>query len=406
MELFWIDDSQVAACATAPTPIPAHGFLWLDATHDEVAANPELWRDHVEHATGVRLYDPHLTDAVNLAHPTYFDSTNDYAMVVFRKLALAATSAVETQPQSVPAQLVPAQASAATPAPQNAFKRKLPPVLSKLATLPVAFFLMDRALITVHAQNSRTIDAIRARLLDIKGRAGNSSANGSNTDGNRSHNSSHSNRRPSSPEDLMLRLLNAMVDQYLELRQPLTTQLDHWQRALLDPRRPFKDWAALLEARIELRKLDHLCEEQHDAMQELRDHVVDTSDGIEISRSKDLLLVRVNDVMEHITRVLNHARRLESSLESAVQIHFSAMAHRTSEIMRTLTVITALFMPLTLITGIFGMNFTEMPLLKNHSGFWLTMGAMGVIVVAMLFFFRRKRYLDDRASAHRRRDNH
>ena len=152
---------------------------------------------------------------------------------------------------------------------------------------------------------------------------------------------------------------------------------------------------ALLEARIELRKLDHLCEEQHDALQELRDHFVDTLHGQDSDRASDLLLVRINDVMEHIIRVLNHARRLESSIESAVQIHFAAMAHRTSEIMRTLTVITALFMPLTLITGIFGMNFEIMPLLKDRAGFWITMGAMVVMVAVLLFFFRRRRYLED-----------
>jgi magnesium transporter len=144
-----------------------------------------------------------------------------------------------------------------------------------------------------------------------------------------------------------------------------------------------------------LHKLDRLCEEQHDALQELRDHLVDTVDENGNSRTHDLLLVRINDVMEHIARVLNHARRLEASLESAVQIHFASMAHRTSEIMRTLTVLTALFMPLTLITGIFGMNFSSMPLLKDTEGFWITMALMATIVIALLLFFRRKRYLDD-----------
>lgn len=194
----------------------------------------------------------------------------------------------------------------------------------------------------------------------------------------------------------MLRLLNAMVDQYLALRQPLTGQIDRWQRALLNPRSPFNDWSALLDARIELRKLDHLCEGQRDAMQELRDYLVDSMDSAQNSRTKDLMLVRINDVMEHITRVLAHAQRLESTIESAVQIHFSAMAHRTSEIMRTLTVITALFMPLTLITGIFGMNFVEMPLLRDNAGFWITIGFMVLIVIGLLLFFWRKRYLDDR----------
>lgn len=360
MDIFLVSDTGVALTGSAPDGIPAQGFLWLDATHDEVAADPEAWRAAIERHTGIHLYELHLQDIGNLAHPSYFDATRDYAMVVFRKLALGMPGSAD----------------------ENAGdKRKIPPALGKLATQPVSFILLDHALITVRNAHSRTIEAARSRLLDYQNKA----------DG-----PSHNSRLPASPEELMLRLLNAMVDQYLELRQPLTAQLDRWQHALLNPRRPFRDWIALLDARIELRKLDHLCEEQHDALQELRDYFVDSHDAGERSRAKDLLLVRTHDVMEHVSRVLNHARRLESTLESAVQIHFSAMAHRTSEIMRTLTVITALFMPLTLITGIFGMNFELMPLLKHPQGFWISIGLMAVIVVGLLIFFRRKRYLEDR----------
>ncbi|MEN3363998.1 MAG: magnesium transporter [Burkholderiales bacterium] len=364
MDIFVINGSQALLAKEAPSEIPAQGFVWLDATHEEVAANTGAWRDTIERITGVHVYDPHLTDATNLSHPSYFDSTHDYAMVVFRKLALSS------------------DADDLADTADTGTKRKIPPALTRLATKPVTFLLTERALVTVHAPNSRTIEATRNRLLEQRPKR----------DG------SASGRLPSSPEELMLRLLNAMVDQYLELRQPLTTQIDRWQRALLNPRRPFNDWQALLDARNELHKLDHLSEGQHDALQELRDYLVDNEDGSTHNRANDLLLVRVNDVMEHITRVVNHARRLESSIESAVQIHFSAMAHRTSEIMRTLTVITALFMPLTLITGIFGMNFDYLPLLKDHNGFWITMGAMALIVVGMLAFFRRKRYLDDQSS--------
>lgn len=360
MDLFLINSNQITLTTEMPGEIPTDGFLWLDATHEEVAANTAAWRDTIERMTGVHIYDPHLTDATNLSHPSYFDSTQDYALVVFRKLALGAG------PDS----------------PNEAGKRKIPPVLTTLSTKPVTFLLMHRALVTVHAPGSRTIEAVRNRLLEPRPkREGNAAAG----------------RPPSSPEELMLRLLNAMVDQYLELRQPLTTQIDRWQRALLNPRRPFNNWIALLDARNELRKLDHLCEGQHDALLELRDYVMDNHDDSDNSRANDLLLVRINDVAEHITRVLNHARRLESSIETAVQIHFSAMAHRTSDIMRTLTVITALFMPLTLITGIFGMNFEYLPLLKDRAGFWITMGAMALIVVGMLLYFRQRRYLEEQS---------
>lgn len=370
MDILFISDQQATRISEADIPRnEGEGFLWLDATLEEVTADVPAWRAAVERITGTQLHDLHVADATNVRHPSYFDSTRDYEMVVFRKLALAREMAADVAVDA------PDQAG-----PDAEARRKIPPALTKLATQPVTFLVMDRALVTVHGEPGRTIAQARKRLLDYQPKAG----------------ASHASRPPSSPRELMLRLLNAMVDQYLELRQPLTSQIDRWQRALLNPRRPFNDWMALLDARIELRKLDLLCEEQHDALQELRDHFVDTWHAEDNGHAKDVLLVRINDVMEHVARVLNHARRLEASIESAVQIHFSAMAHRTSEIMRTLTVLTALFMPLTLITGIFGMNFIEMPLLKNHDGFWIIMGMMAATVAVALLIFRRKRFLEDR----------
>jgi magnesium transporter len=363
MDILVINNNLVSIATETPKQIPAQGFLWLDSTHADLAGDSGAWRNAIERITDTHIYDPHLTDALNLSHPSYFDSTHNYAMLVFRKLDLSNDPKPEAHGST-------------------SIKRKIPPALTRLVTKPVTFILVDGALITVHSGQSRTIDAIRNRMLDQRQKR----------DG-----STHAPRLPASPEELMLRLLNAMVDQYLELRRPLTEQIDRWQRALLNSRRQFNDWMALLDARIELRKLDHLCEGQHDALQELRDYLIDNHNEEDKRRTDDLLLVRINDVMEHVTRVLDHARRLESSIESAVQIHFSAMAHRTSDIMRTLTVITALFMPLTLITGIFGMNFDYLPLLKDRSGFWITIGAMAVMVVGMLLFFRRKRYLEDRA---------
>ncbi len=64
--------------------------------------------------------------------------------------------------------------------------------------------------------------------------------------------------------------------------------------------------------------------------------------------------------------------RLETSSESAVQMHFSLQGSRTNAIMRTLTVLTAIFLPLNLITGVFGMNFDALPLI--HASRWLLAG--------------------------------
>lgn len=364
MDLLHLHEHEIQRLSTRK--LPAAGFFWLDVSHEEVSSNPHDWAEKLQHLTGIALYELHLKDIVNLSHPSHFDSARDYQLLIFRKLWL----------NENPSGLRGDEGSGVFHA-KGPNKRRLPSSLQRLTTQPVAFILHQRGIITIRPSSSRTIELAKQRWLDHSPRA---DAGGQ--------------RLPGNPIELMLRLLNAMVDQYLELRQPLTQQLDRWQHALLDPRRPFNNWMALLDSRVELRKLESLSEEQHDAMQELRDHIVDTQDIN--SAQSSLLLVRTNDVMEHINRVLNHARRLEESLESAVQIHFAAMAHQTSEIMRTLTIITALFMPLTLITGIFGMNFEHMPLLKEAHGFGITMIAMAVIVVLLLVVFHSKRYFEQR----------
>jgi Mg2+ and Co2+ transporter CorA len=98
-------------------------------------------------------------------------------------------------------------------------------------------------------------------------------------------------------------------------------------------------------------------------------------------------------VLEHIDRVVQHVRRLEHNTETAVQMHFNVQGNRTNDIMRTLTALTAIFLPLNLIAAVFGMNFEFMPWLHQASGFWWALGTMGAMATTMGLVFWRKRYL-------------
>ena len=66
MDILHLQSRQVAL---NPGHTGPDGFLWLDATHDEVMADPEGWRSRVAGVSGLHLYDLHLTDATNLSHP-------------------------------------------------------------------------------------------------------------------------------------------------------------------------------------------------------------------------------------------------------------------------------------------------------------------------------------------------
>jgi len=113
-------------------------------------------------------------------------------------------------------------------------------------------------------------------------------------------------------------------------------------------------------------------------------------------RERELLRVRSRDVLEHVERVLGHVRRLEQSAETAVQMHFSALGHRTNDIMRTLTVLTAIFLPLNLITGFFGMNFDSLPFIHSNAGFLVAISTMLGVAATLVVYFWRKRYIGTR----------
>lgn len=80
------------------------------------------------------------------------------------------------------------------------------------------------------------------------------------------------------------------------------------------------------------------------------------------------------------------------SLESASNFLFSAQTHKMNEIMKTLTIVSAIFIPLTFIVGVYGMNFEYMPELSRHYGYHTVMGAMFLIVVGMIIYFKKRRW--------------
>jgi magnesium transporter len=264
-------------------------------------------------------------------------------------------------------------------------------------TRPVGFAVFDRVLLSVHPEDGAVRDVYAQKLLAAVHGNGNGNGNGPRDGGVAPALDARavSTRVPTGPADLMLRLANQIVDGYLELRRQLTRQLDHWQAELIDPKSRFTNWSALMDARQSLHHLDEICEDQRAAVQDWIDalETLPTPDTPTEARERELVLVRSRDVLEHIERVVHHVRRLEQNAETAVQMHFSVQSHRANDIMRVLTVLTAIFLPLNLIAGIFGMNFEFIPLVHKADGFWIAMAAMGTIAVALVALFWRKRYL-------------
>lgn len=99
------------------------------------------------------------------------------------------------------------------------------------------------------------------------------------------------------------------------------------------------------------------------------------------------------DLYYHVTRVLEVTDAQREHLMALAELLMAATAQRTNDIMKLLTVVSTIFMPLTLITGIYGMNFVHMPELNWRWGYPLIVGAMALITIGMLKVFRQRNWL-------------
>ena len=362
MRIFHLNADQFTELEALPETLPTTGYLWIGSARREFEVQTSVLQAALQRWTGGQLVDLHVADLLNNQLPSHFDDTSWYDVLVFRRLAAGIGSEAMFADE------------------QHGTMASARKALEAIDTSPVGFAVFDRVLLTVHPTDCQVREFFANRLQQQvqTGEA----ARGAG-------------RLPSSPADLMLRMVNHMVDRYLDLRRLLTRQFGHLQQELFNPRSNFSNWQLLLESRNAMHLLEDICEDQRSAIVEWIDALDEWPDEADPAarRERELLRVRSRDVLEHIERVIAHVRRLESSAETGVQMHFAAQSHRTNSIMRTLTVLTAIFLPLNLVTGFFGMNFEGLPLIHSATGFWVVFGLLVLLGLGLAGFFWRKRYL-------------
>ena len=99
------------------------------------------------------------------------------------------------------------------------------------------------------------------------------------------------------------------------------------------------------------------------------------------------------DVYDHVLRLFDYVDNLHDLLSNALEAYLSSMSNKLNEIMKVLTMISTVMMPLTLVAGIYGMNFAYMPELGWKYGYPMSLGIMVVITLIMVWYFRRKGWL-------------
>jgi magnesium transporter len=104
----------------------------------------------------------------------------------------------------------------------------------------------------------------------------------------------------------------------------------------------------------------------------------------------------LRDVYDHTVSFIESLESIRDTLSSMMDIYMASVSQRVNLELRALTVVAMLFMPATLIAGIFGMNFIHMPWIEEHNGFWWALGIMACIALVMILIFWRRQWLSSK----------
>lgn len=231
----------------------------------------------------------------------------------------------------------------------------------EIAVEQVSFVLGRNYVISFQENGSDVFQPVRERLRGGKGRL-----------------------RPSEADYLLYALVDAIVDQYFAVLEFMGERLEAVQQAVIDDPQPetLNSIHALKRQLLFLRR----------AVWPLRD-VMNNLSRSDCAFLHEPTKVFFRDVYDHVVQIVDTIETLREMVSASLDIYLSSVSYRLNAVMRVLTVITTIFMPLSFIASIYGMNFEYMPELKSRWGYPLVIAVMAAVGVGMLVLFRKKRWL-------------
>jgi len=179
-------------------------------------------------------------------------------------------------------------------------------------------------------------------------------------------------------------LVDAIVDNYFLVLEKLSDKVELLEDELLPNPKP--------ETLPAIQRLKRSLISLRRSVWPLREVVnsVERGDSALIKKATRLYL---RDVYDHTIQVIDTIEALRDTVAGILDIYLSSMSNKMNEVMKVLTLVATIFIPLTFIAGIYGMNFKYMPELEWRFGYAVVWIVIGVVVVSMLFHFKRKKWL-------------
>lgn len=231
---------------------------------------------------------------------------------------------------------------------------------TQFATRDVDFFLGRNYLVTVHDGRSRTLEKMREAC------------------------DQHSRLLSEGPVALLHRIVDSMIDNYRPVIEAIEDRIGTLEEQAYSGREHLG--RQMLKLKRELSTMRRILVPQRDAIGRLARR--------EFPAISDEMAFRFRDVYDHVIRMTEEAVMFHDRVTGIFEVHLTAISNRLNQVMKVLTVLSTIFMPLTVLTGMWGMN-VMLPRLPGSDAaqFWWVGGIMASITIAMLVFFRRQRWI-------------
>ena len=204
-------------------------------------------------------------------------------------------------------------------------------------------------------------DIIRARLRQSKGRV-----------------------RKLGADYLAYALMDAVVDCYFTAIERIGDKIEEIEEDIIGA----SDKKSLLELYHLKREMIYL-RKQVWPMRDMINNMV-RSETILINPTSDIYL---RDLSDHVTRIIDTVETYRDLLSGIMDIYLSTNANKMNEVMKVLTIMSSIFIPVTFIAGVYGMNFDNMPELRTQNGYFIIWGVMLSVIVGLLIYFKRKKWM-------------
>jgi magnesium transporter len=179
-------------------------------------------------------------------------------------------------------------------------------------------------------------------------------------------------------------LIDAIVDHYFVILEALGDKIEDIETQLLD--NPTRD---TLEIIHEMKREMIYLRKQVWPIREIINGLVKS----ESSLIQEQLHVYFRDVYDHTIQIIDTIESYRDILTGMLDIYLSTLSNRMNEVMKVLTIIATIFIPITFLAGVYGMNFKFMPELEWRGGYFMVWGIVIVVVGIMIGFFKKKQWL-------------